>query len=69
MRRRRRRTYLGLMNRFKRWIDPPKALDAQLAELIETVWASERTWRLMDRIEAAIRHDEKLARRRESFQE
>jgi hypothetical protein len=57
------------MNRFKRWIDPRKPLDAQLAELIETVWASERTWRLMDRIEAAIRHDEKLARRRESLKE
>jgi hypothetical protein len=52
-----------------RWIDPPKPLDAQLAELIETVWASERTWRLMDRIEAAIRRDEKLARRRESLKE
>jgi hypothetical protein len=30
-------------------------LDAQVAELIETVWKCERRWRLEDRIEAAIR--------------
>jgi hypothetical protein len=69
MRRVRRRTYLGLVIRLKRWIDPRKPLDAHFAELIETVWASERTWRLVDRIEAAIRHDERLARRRESLKE
>jgi hypothetical protein len=53
----------------KRWIDPRKPLDAQLAELIETVWASEKTWRLMDRIDAAVRRYEIQARRRESRQE
>lgn len=69
MRRLRRRTYLGLMNKLKRWTDPPQPLDAQLAELIETVWTSEKTWRLMDRIDAAVRHDEILARKRDSRQE
>jgi len=43
----------------KRWNNPPKPLDAQLAELIETVWAAESMWRLEDRIEAAIRHGRK----------
>jgi len=43
----------------RRWIDPPKPLDAQLAELIETVWAAESMWRLEDRIEAAIRYGRK----------
>jgi hypothetical protein len=57
------------MNRLKRWISPPEPLDTQLAELIETVWASERTWRLMDRIDAAVRHYENQARRRESREE
>jgi hypothetical protein len=42
--------------RLKPWNDPPKPLDAQLAELIETVWAAETMWRLEDRIEAAIRY-------------
>jgi hypothetical protein len=54
-----RRTYLGLVIRLMRWIDPPKPLDAQLAELIETVWAAESMWRLEDRIEAAIRYGRK----------
>jgi hypothetical protein len=49
-------TYLGLVIRLQRWNDPPKPLDAQLAELIETVWAAESMWRLEDRIEAAIRY-------------
>ena len=31
-------------------------LDAQLAELIETVWACERTWTLDDRVDAAIKY-------------
>ncbi len=30
-------------------------VDAQLAELVETVWAAEKMWRLQDRIEASIR--------------
>jgi hypothetical protein len=42
-----------------RWIDPPRPLDAQLAELIEAVWAAESMWRLEDRIEAAIRYGRK----------
>ena len=54
-----RRTYLGLVIRLMRLIDPPKPLDAQLAELIETVWAAESMWRLEDRIEAAIRYGRK----------
>ena len=59
MRRVRRQTYLGLVIRLKRRIDPPKPLDAELAELIETVWAAESMWRLEDRIEAAIRYGRK----------
>jgi len=59
MRRARHRPYLELVIRLKRWIDPPKPLDAELAELIETVWAAESMWRLEDRIEAAIRHGRK----------
>ncbi len=43
----------------KRWNDPPEPLDAQLAELIETVRAAESMWRLEDRIEAAIRYRRK----------
>jgi len=43
----------------KRWNDSPKPLDAQLAELIETVWAAESMWRLEDRIDAAIRYGRK----------
>ena len=30
-------------------------LDAQFAELIETVWACERRWALEDRIDGAVR--------------
>jgi hypothetical protein len=33
-----------------------RPLDAELAELIETVWAAEAMWRLEDRVEASIRH-------------
>jgi hypothetical protein len=55
--------------KLKRWNDPDKPLDGQFAELIETVWASEKTWALMDRIDAAVRLDEIQARRRESRQE
>ncbi len=63
------RQYLWFMNRLKRWTHPPQPLDAQLAELIETVWASEKTWALMDRIDAAVRLDEIQSRKRESRQE
>ena len=31
-------------------------LDAQLAELIETVWECERIWTLDDQVDAAIRY-------------
>jgi hypothetical protein len=31
-------------------------LDAQYAELIETVWACERTWNQDDRVDAAIKY-------------
>jgi hypothetical protein len=31
-------------------------LDAQLAELIETVWECERIWTLDDHVDAAIRY-------------
>jgi hypothetical protein len=34
----------------------PLPTDAQLAELIETVWAAEAAWRLDDRIDAAVRY-------------
>ncbi len=59
MRRVRFRSYLGLVIRLKRRNAPPKPLDAQLVELIETVWAAESMWRLEDRIEAAIRYGRK----------
>ena len=35
--------------------DVAPMLDAQYTELIEVVWACERTWTLEDRIDAAIR--------------
>jgi hypothetical protein len=31
-------------------------VDAQLAELVETVWAAEKMWRLQDRIDGSIRY-------------
>jgi hypothetical protein len=31
-------------------------IDAQVSELIETVWAAEKMWRLQDRIEWSMRH-------------
>jgi hypothetical protein len=34
----------------------PPGLDMQYAELIETVWACERTWNHNDRINAALRY-------------
>jgi hypothetical protein len=31
-------------------------VDAQLAELVETVWAAEKMWRLQDRIDKSIQY-------------
>jgi len=31
-------------------------IDAQVSELIETVWAAEKMWRLQDRIERSMHH-------------
>ncbi len=31
-------------------------VDAQLAELVETVWAAEKMWRLQDRVKGSIRY-------------
>jgi hypothetical protein len=31
-------------------------VDAQLAELVETIWANEKVWRLQDRIEGSIQY-------------
>ena len=31
-------------------------VDAQLAELVETVWTAEKMWRLQDRIEGSIQY-------------
>ncbi len=35
---------------------PSPGLDAQYAELIETVWACEVQWALNDRIDASVRY-------------
>lgn len=37
-------------------ITAPTGLDAQLAELIETVWECERCWTLDNYLDAAIRY-------------
>jgi len=42
---------------------PVAALDAQLTELIEFVWACEATSRTEDRIDAVIRHGNNWASR------
>jgi hypothetical protein len=34
----------------------PPGIDLQYVELIESVWACERTWNQNDRIDAAIRY-------------
>jgi hypothetical protein len=40
----------------------PWRVDAQLAELVETIWAAEKRWRLQNRIEGSVpyrlRHDQ-----------
>jgi len=33
-----------------------RRVDARLAELVETVWAAEKMWRLQDRIEGSIQY-------------
>jgi hypothetical protein len=44
---------LAAMNKPHLSDERPEPLDAQLAQLIETVWAAEAMWRLENRIEAA----------------
>lgn len=48
-----------LLTRLKARLFPLKPLDAELAEIIETVWAAEVMWRLEDRVEASIRYETK----------
>jgi hypothetical protein len=48
-------TICALVTRLKARLFPVKPLDAELAEIIETVWAAEVMWRLEDRVEASIR--------------
>jgi hypothetical protein len=52
-------TICALVTRLKARLRPLKPLDAELAEIIETVWAAEVMWRLEDRVEASIRHETK----------
>jgi hypothetical protein len=54
-------TICGLMARLKARLFPIKPLDAELAEIIETVWAAEVMWRLEDRVEASIRYGTKAS--------
>ena len=49
-------TICALVTRLKARLFPLKPLDAELAEIIETVWAAEAMWRLEDRVEASIRY-------------
>jgi hypothetical protein len=50
---------LMLVSRLRSFLHRP--LDAELAELIETVWAAEAMWRLEDRVEASIRYGTKAS--------
>jgi hypothetical protein len=52
-------TICALVTRLKARLFPLKPLDAELAEIIETVWAAEVMWRLEDRVEASIRYGTK----------
>jgi hypothetical protein len=52
-------TICALVTRLKARLFPIKPLDAELAEIIETVWAAEVMWRLEDRVEASIRYGTK----------
>jgi hypothetical protein len=49
------------VNRLNARLFPLKPLDAELAEIIETVWAAEVMWRLEDRVEASIRFGTKAS--------
>jgi hypothetical protein len=51
----------SLMTHLKARLFPIKPLDAELAEIIETVWAAEVMWRLEDRVEASIRYGTKAS--------
>jgi hypothetical protein len=51
----------ALIARLKARLFPIKPLDAELAEIIETVWAAEVMWRLEDRVEASIRYGTKAS--------
>jgi hypothetical protein len=46
------------VSRCRRSPDWVPGLDLQLAELIETVWACERTWNVEQRLDAAIAAEE-----------
>jgi hypothetical protein len=52
-------TICALASRLKARLRPLKPLDAELVEIIETVWAAEVMWRLEDRVEASIRYEAK----------
>jgi hypothetical protein len=54
-------TISALVTRLKARLFPLKPLDAELAEIIETVWAAEVMWRLEDRVEASIRYGTKAS--------
>ena len=54
-------TICALVTRLKARLFPLKPLDAELAEIIETVWAAEVMWRLEDRVEASIRYGTKAS--------
>ena len=50
------RIYGGHMARHEKSDQWAWRVDAQLAGLVETVWAAEKMWRLQDRIEGSIRY-------------
>ncbi len=50
-------TISALVTWLKARLRPLTPLDAELAEIIETVWAAEVMWRLEDRVEASIRRE------------
>jgi uncharacterized paraquat-inducible protein A len=54
-------TICALVTYLKARLFPIKPLDAELAEIIETVWAAEVMWRLEDRVEASIRYGTKTS--------
>jgi hypothetical protein len=50
------RIYGAQMVRHERSDEWAWRVDAQLAELVEAVWAAEKTWRVQDRIEGSMRY-------------